>query len=295
MKQSEFIKMLETFESLPNYYDNHYPYNLGYHHANEQFSGDCWNTIKAVLSGWNPNIPVGEYIHPNQLVTGDIDGLTLLKRCTERSKDFSILRVPATYLYIYTSPHAGIYVGEREINGKIYNVLENTSAWQGGMQYTYVDEKGGRYNYKGGSKSKFSWEEYGLLTPYIEYSDNQEPKPVPTPPTEITFADYTVKKGDTLSGIAKKYNTTVEAIMRANPQIKDANKIYVGQVIQIPVKTMQTSTSATSSEKVYHTVQRNETLSGIAKKYNTNYLKIAALNGIVNPNRIYVGQKIRVR
>ena len=33
----------------------------------------------------------------------------------------------------------------------------------------------------------------------------------------------------------------------------------------------------------------------VAKKYNTNYLKIAALNGIVNPNRIYVGQKIRVR
>ena len=228
-------------------------------------------------------------------VTGDVDGLTLLKRCTERSKDFSKIRVPATYLYIYSSPHSGIYIGDREINGHIVNVIECTTAWQGGVQYTYVDEKGGRYNYKGGSKSKYSWEEYGLLTPYIEYSDNQEPKPIPNPPVEITFADYTVKKNDTLSGIAKKYNTTIEAIMRANPQIKDPNKIYVGQVIQIPVKTMQTSTSATSSEKVYHTVQRNETLSGIAKKYNTNYLKIAALNGIVNPNRIYVGQKIRVR
>lgn len=296
MKQSEFIDILRQMESRANYYDNHYPYNLGYHHPNGAFSYDCWNMIKVALSGkWSPYLPIDAFIHPNELVTGDVDGLTLLKRCTERSKDFSKIRVPATYLYIYSSPHSGIFVGEQVVNGHIVNVIECTTAWQGGVQYTYVDEKGGRYNYKGGSKSKYSWEEYGLLTPYIEYSSNQKPQPTPVPPCEITFVDYTVKKGDTLSAIAKKYNTTVEAIMRANPQIKDANKIYVGQVIQIPVKTMQTSTSATSSEKVYHTVQRGETLSGIAKKYNTNYLKIAALNGIVNPNRIYVGQRIRVR
>ena len=293
MKQSEFIKALELAVELPNFYDNTPGKNLGYHWSDGRFSYDCWNLDKVALTGKLGTNPVGTNIAPT--VTGDVDGLTLLKRCTERSKDFSKIRVPATYMYIYSSPHSGVFVGERERDGHIVNVIECTTAWQGGVQYTYVDEKGGRYNYKGGSKSKYSWEEYGLLTPYIEYSDNQEPKPLPTPPTEITFVDYTVKKGDTLSGIAKKYNTTVEAIMRANPQIKDANKIYVGQVIQIPVKTMQTSTSATSSEKVYHTVQRGETLSGIAKKYNTNYLKIAALNGIVNPNKIYVGQRIRVR
>ena len=293
MKQSEFIEALIKAHDLPNFYCNTPGKNLGYHWEDGRFSYDCWNLIKVALTGKLGTNPVGTNIAPT--VTGDVDGLTLLKRCTERSKDFSKIRVPATYLYIYSSPHSGIYIGDREINGHIVNVIECTTAWQGGVQYTYVDEKGGRYNYKGGSKSKYSWEEYGLLTPYIEYSDNQEQKPIPNPPVEITFADYTVKKDDTLSGIAKKYNTTVEAIMRANPQIKDANKIYVGQVIQIPVKTMQTSTSATSSEKVYHTVQREETLSGIAKKYNTNYLKIAALNGIVNPNRIYVGQKIRVR
>lgn len=295
MKQTDFIKMLETFESLPNYYDNHYPYNLGYHHANEQYSTDCWNMIKAVLSGWSPNIPVGEYVHPNQLVTGDVDGKTLLNRCTERSKDFSKLRVPATYLYIYSSPHAGIYVGDREINGHIYNVIECTSAWQGGVQYTYVDENGYRYQYRGGSKSKYSWEEYGLLTPYIEYSSNQPIKPTPEPIPEVDYVTYTVKSGDTLSGIAKKYNVTVEEILAVNPQITNPNLIFVGQVINIPVKTMQSSTAATSNEKVYHTVQRGETLSGIAKKYGTNYMKLATLNGIINPNRIFIGQKIRIR
>ena len=40
--------------------------------------------------------------------------------------------------------------------------------------------------------------------------------------------DYKIKKGDTLSGIAKANNTTVEALMKANPNIKDANKIMAG-------------------------------------------------------------------
>ena len=43
---------------------------------------------------------------------------------------------------------------------------------------------------------------------------------------------YTVKAGDTLSGIAKKYNTTVEALVAKN-KIKDRNKIYVGQKIKV--------------------------------------------------------------
>ena len=129
-------------------------------------------------------------------------------------------------------------------------MIECTTAWQGGVQYTYVDEKGGRYNYKGGSKSKYSWEEYGLLTPYIEYSDNQEPKPIPNPPVEITFADYTVKKGDTLSKISKKhYGTTKKwkQILKKNKKVlnKAAKKhgrkgcsngkyLYAGTKITLP-------------------------------------------------------------
>ena len=44
---------------------------------------------------------------------------------------------------------------------------------------------------------------------------------------------YTVVKGDTLSGIAKRYNTTVSALQKLNPDIIDVNRIYVGQVIVI--------------------------------------------------------------
>lgn len=44
---------------------------------------------------------------------------------------------------------------------------------------------------------------------------------------------YTIKAGDTLSKIAKKYKTTVSALVEANG-IKDKNKIYAGQKIKIP-------------------------------------------------------------
>lgn len=50
---------------------------------------------------------------------------------------------------------------------------------------------------------------------------------------------------------------------------------------------------ATSS--VYYTVKSGDTLSGIASKYGTSYTKLAQMNSISNPNKIYVGQKIRVR
>ena len=44
---------------------------------------------------------------------------------------------------------------------------------------------------------------------------------------------YTVKKGDTLGAIALKFNTTVNNLMALNPQIKNANLIYAGDVIRL--------------------------------------------------------------
>jgi LysM repeat protein len=46
---------------------------------------------------------------------------------------------------------------------------------------------------------------------------------------------------------------------------------------------------------VYHTVKSCETLSGIASKYGTTYQKLAKMNGIANPNKIYTGQRLRVK
>ena len=44
---------------------------------------------------------------------------------------------------------------------------------------------------------------------------------------------YTVKKGDTLSGIAAKHHTTLQNLVRLNPQIKNPNLIYPGDAIRL--------------------------------------------------------------
>lgn len=45
----------------------------------------------------------------------------------------------------------------------------------------------------------------------------------------------------------------------------------------------------------YYTVKSDDTLGAIAKSFGTTYQALAKLNGIANPNKIYVGQKIRVK
>ena len=63
---------------------------------------------------------------------------------------------------------------------------------------------------------------------------------------------YTVKKGDTLSAIAKKYGTTVNSIAKLN-NIKNVNLIYVGQVLYISGKPASTSSSSSGLTSVSST------------------------------------------
>lgn len=46
---------------------------------------------------------------------------------------------------------------------------------------------------------------------------------------------YVIKKGDTLSNIAARYNTTVGDILDRNPKIRNRDKIYTDDVIEIPM------------------------------------------------------------
>jgi LysM repeat protein len=48
------------------------------------------------------------------------------------------------------------------------------------------------------------------------------------------FMNYRIKSGDTLSQLAQRHNTSVGALMKANPQVKNANLIYTGRSLNIP-------------------------------------------------------------
>jgi LysM repeat protein len=107
------------------------------------------------------------------------------------------------------------------------------------------------------------------------------PPPTNPPPAGGTY--YAVK-GDTLRKIAARFGTTVDALLKLNPQITNPNVIYVGQAITVP--------SASST----YVVQRGDTLRIIANKFGTTVDALLALNpNIKNANLIYAGQVINVR
>ncbi len=113
---------------------------------------------------------------------------------------------------------------------------------------------------------------------------------------------YTVVAGDTLFGIARRFGTTVQAIVSLN-RLPNANVIYVGQVLLIPAPqgqptaapTVQPTSTQGPQQDVVHVVQRGETLSQIALRYGTTYQQIALLNNLTNPNLIYAGQRLIIR
>lgn len=53
--------------------------------------------------------------------------------------------------------------------------------------------------------------------------------------------------------------------------------------------------TAEQTAHVYYVVKSGDTLSGIASKYGTTLQKLQAMNGISNPNKIYSGQRLRVK
>jgi len=76
-------------------------------------------------------------------------------------------------------------------------------------------------------------------SPSLDASARATASPPPTPsatpaPTPVT---YTVKSNDTMSKIAKRFGVTIEQLQAANPQIKDLNKIKLGDKIAIPTPT----------------------------------------------------------
>ena len=70
----------------------------------------------------------------------------------------------------------------------------------------------------------------GTNFPFGEIANGDKESNIPTPPASGTT--YIIQKGDTLTAIAKKYNTTVDALAKASG-ITDPNKIHVGQTITI--------------------------------------------------------------
>lgn len=171
-----------------------------------------------------------------------------------------------------SADHVGIVVS---CDGKTITVIEGNMSNAVGYRKIAVN---GRY-IRGFGLPKFELK-----------ASSSTPSTVPSTPSGSTSTStggtYTVKSGDTLSAIAKKYGTTVQQLASIN-NIPDPNKIYVGQVLKL-------SGNSTTTSSTTYTVKSGDTLSGIAARYSTTVQALVTVNGIADPNKIYVGQVLKI-
>ena len=96
--------------------------------------------------------------------------------------------------------------------------------------------------------------------------------------------EHLVKAGETLSGIAADRGVSVDALIRANPQIVNPNLIRPGQAITVPP----------GGEARSYRVADGDNLSSIGEKLGVSWQALAQANHLVNPNLIHVGQELLV-
>ena len=159
----------------------------------------------------------------------------------------------------------------------------NWDSWVG-WQYTDAGEISGIDGYV--DRDRF--------TDGILLNENSE---VPLPdntnkPSAGGTTTITIQRGQTLSGIALEYNTTVQILVELN-NIANPNLIYAGSTLIVPSgeSPIDTDGNSTSGQTIY-VVQRGDTLNKIAAEFGTTARAIAVENNIRNINLIYVGQRL---
>lgn len=105
------------------------------------------------------------------------------------------------------------------------------------------------------------------------------------------YIDYTVKKGDTLYSIAKKYETTANELIKIN-KLKNTN-LSIGQKLQIP-ETYNKEDTISLPNYINYTVKKGDTLYSIAKNYNITPDTIIKDNSLQNTN-LTIGQNLKIR
>ncbi len=129
----------------------------------------------------------------------------------------------------------------------------------------------------------------------------------------VTWLRHSVKRGETLSQIASRYEMSLQELKRIN-EIRNVHRIREGNIILIPVKdagtvataepryrekpalpekiTMKKYTPPEGYEKIVYTVKRNDTLSEIADRHHVGLSKLRRWNDLRYSSMIKPGQKL---
>ncbi len=159
----------------------------------------------------------------------------------------------------------------------------NWDSWVG-WQYTDLGEIEGINGYV--DRDEFTEEIFLNTSSEIPLPENTNK------PTAGKTMEIIIQRGDTLTELAIKYNTTVARLVEMN-NIANPNLIYAGATLIVPSgeTAMDSDGNSTSGQTIY-IVQRGDTLDQIAAEFGTTAIAIAKENNIRNINLIYVGQRL---
>ncbi|MDD4050817.1 MAG: LysM peptidoglycan-binding domain-containing protein [candidate division Zixibacteria bacterium] len=111
---------------------------------------------------------------------------------------------------------------------------------------------------------------------------------------------YVVRSGDNLSKIAGSFHTTAETLRKMN-YLGNSSRIYVGQVLKLPVDKKQTvaksnknAAPVASKNTQSYVVKEGDTVWDIARRFGVSTATLRSLNGLSNSARIQVGQTLKI-
>ena len=143
-----------------------------------------------------------------------------------------------------------------------------------------------------------------LFFPVSAFANQGKPQNVTSSVANETVT-HVVKKGESLYGLARNYNMSIDELVQANPQAN--NGVKEGDVLVIPQKSLAApiATAPVVTENapqvqgdvktIFHTIKSGETLFSVSKQYNTTIENLIALNPGIYPDKFVVGDVIKVQ
>ncbi|WP_193213335.1 LysM peptidoglycan-binding domain-containing protein [Luteolibacter marinus] len=125
------------------------------------------------------------------------------------------------------------------------------------------------------------------------YEESQPAPYVPSAPSApaASSTSHTVVKGDTLSGISRRYGVSATAIKQANGMNSDT--VVLGKTLVIPGASGPVASAKPAAGGKSHTVVRGDTLAGISRKYGVSMDAIKKANGMKS-DVVVLGTKLRI-